>query len=69
MHLLEDVRFGIKYGVIVSALLKSLSFILHGGGAYDKFLLLVESTFIQNAFLYLYKDFRPFFIVHVFFSA
>ena len=25
MHLLEDVRFGIKYGVIVSALLKTLA--------------------------------------------
>lgn len=48
---------------------ENLSFILHGGGAYDKFLLLVESTFIQNAFLYVYKDFRPFFIVHVSFSA
>ena len=48
---------------------KNLSFILQRGGAYDKFLLLVELTFIQNAFLYVYKDFRPFFIVHVSFSA
>ena len=48
---------------------KNLSFILHGRGAYDKFLLLVESTFIQNVFLYVYKDFRPFFIVHVSVSA
>ena len=68
MHLLEDVRFGIKW-CHSKCLVKNLSFVLHGGGAYDKFLPLVESTFIPNAFLYVYKDFRPFFIVHVFFSS
>ena len=37
---------------------KNFSFILHGRGAYHKFLLLVESNFIQNGCLYVYKDFR-----------
>ena len=35
---------------------KNLSFILHGRGAYHKFLLQVESNFIQNACLYFYKS-------------
>ena len=69
MHLLEDVRFGIKYGVIVSALLKTLASYCTEVVHMTSFLLLVASTFIQNAFLYVYKDLRPFFIVHVFFSA